>query len=235
MTKDLDPRRLPAQHLAGLMFADHAGDVVIYHHHLIHQPLPLHGKHPDGGRAAANAHPPLGPTIHDGRFARLNENRRATVDGQINRLTVAKRQHGGTGEPTFGLGSARQVMDPAQRQHLAAIFGGGDMANRLPPRADDRAFGAKVAIGVDLHLDTAIGKDRLGDDRHHIGPLDSGGHNEGRGLIVGVGGARADGGDEGVFRQWVTVPVARGKGHQPMPGLDRMTQHHHWIGADDAA
>ena len=63
--------------------------------------------------------------------------------------------------------------------------------------ARQRPLGAEVAIRVDLHLDAAVGEDPLGHDRHDVDALDLRGDDEGGGLVVGIGGAGPDGGDEG--------------------------------------
>ena len=88
------------------------------------------------------------------------------------------------------------MIDAAERQHLRAVFAGRDMADRLALGAHGRAFGAEMAVGVDLQLDAAIAVDALGDDRHHVDAVDLGRDDEGRRLVVGIGGAGADGGDE---------------------------------------
>ena len=87
---------------------------------------------------------------------------------------------------------------------------------------DDVAFVAEVAVGVDLHLDAAVGKDAFGHDGDHVHALDLLRHDEGGGLVIGIGGARAHGGHEGsmplddvacplrriaVFQQWHQGPV----------------------------
>ena len=120
----------------------------------------------------------------------------AVVDGELDRLAVAEGEEGGAGGAAFGLGAAGQVVDAAEREHLAAVLGGGDVADRLAAGADDGAFGAEVAVGVDLHLGAAVAEDRLGDDGDDVGALDLAGDDEGGGLVVGVGGAGADAGDE---------------------------------------
>ena len=182
--------------LAGLVLGDDAGDVVVDDDDLVDEAAPLGGEHADGGRAAADAHPPLGDAVDDGRAAGLDGDGGAVVDGELDRLAVAEREQGGAGGAALGLGAAGQVLDAAEREHLAAVLGGGDVADRLAAGADDGALGAEVAVGVDLHLDAAVAEDRLGDDGDDVGALDLAGDDEGGGLVVGVGGAGADAGDE---------------------------------------
>ena len=116
--------------------------------------------------------------------------------GELDRLAVAEREQGGAGGAALGLRAAGQVLDAAEREHLAAVLGGGDVADRLAAGADDGALGAEVAVGVDLHLGAAVAEDRLGDDGDDVGALDLAGDDERGGLVVGVGGAGADAGDE---------------------------------------
>ena len=90
------------------------------------------------------------------------------------------------------------MMHAAERQHLRAIFAGRDMADRLALRAHRRGLRAEMAVGVDLHLDAAIAEDAFGHDRDHVDAVDLRRHDEGRGLVIGIGGAGADRGDEHV-------------------------------------
>ena len=53
-----------------------------------------------------------------------------------------------------------------------------------------------MPIGVDLHLHAAIGIDAFGDHGDHIDAVDLAGDDEGRRLVIGIGGARPDGRDE---------------------------------------
>ena len=58
-----------------------------------------------------------------------------------------------------------------------------------------------------------------------------GGDDEGRRLVVRIGGARADAGDEGAGRiERRAVPLARGEGDQLAPAVQRLVQQHHRIG-----
>ena len=115
-------------------------------------------------------------------------------------------------------------MHPAQRQHLRAVFGRGDVTHHLAPAAHVGLFGTQVAVGVDLHLQAAIAEDALGDHRHHVHPIGLRADDEGRGLVVGIGGGRADAGDEHlVGPQQVAVPVG-GLRHLPR-GVVRVLHH----------
>ena len=99
------------------------------------------------------------------------------------------------------------MMHAAQRQHLRAVFARRDMADRLAFGAHGRRLGAEMAVGVDLHLDAAIGENALGDDGDQIDALDFLRDDEGRRLVVGIGRAGADAGDEARRRvDQFTVP-----------------------------
>ncbi len=113
------------------MFGDDAGDVIVDHHHLVDQAAPLRGEHADGGRAAADAHAVLLLAVDDRRFAGLDDDGGAAIDGEFDRLAVAQIEQRVAGGAPFGLGAAGQVMHAAQRQHLRAVFARGDMADRL--------------------------------------------------------------------------------------------------------
>ena len=104
--------------------------------------------------------------------------------------SVEQRVAGGA---ALGLRAAGQVMHAAERQHLRAVFAGRDVADRLARGAHRRRLGAEMAVGVDLHLDAAIGEDALGDDGDEIDALDLLADDEGRRLVVGIGRAGADG------------------------------------------
>jgi hypothetical protein len=118
-------------------------------------------------------------------------------------------------------------MHAAEREHLRAVFAGRDVADRLTLRAHGRRLRAKIAVGIDLHLDAAIGEDALGHDRDHVDAVDLGRHDEGRRLVIGIGGAGTDRGDEHVrLVDDLAIPVASGlERHQPPAMLDRALQH----------
>ena len=74
------------------------------------------------------------------------------------------------------------------------------MTDGLVPSTDCSPFGANVTVGVDLHLDAAVGEDALGDDGDEIDAFDLLADDERGRLVVGIGGARADRGDEALSR-----------------------------------
>ena len=201
-------RRAPALHLdagvgnieqlAGLMLREHAGDVVVHHHDFVDLAMPLLGEHADGRRAAADPHALFGHAVDDRRIPGLHHHGGAAVDRQFDRLAVAQIHQRVAGDAAFLLGAAGQMMHAAERQHLRAVFAGRDMADRLALRAHRRRLRAEIAVGIDLHLDAAIAEDALGHDRDHVDAVDLGGHDERRRLVVGIGGAGADRGDENV-------------------------------------
>ena len=108
----------PADHFAGLMLRDHAGDVIIDNNHFVDQTAPLRGEHADGGRATAHPHAALENAVDDRRLARLNHDRAAVINRQFDGFAIAERQHRGAGHPTFLLAATGQVMHPTDRQHL---------------------------------------------------------------------------------------------------------------------
>jgi hypothetical protein len=111
------------------------------------------------------------------------------------------------------------VVHAAEREELRAVLDRRDVADRLAAMAHGRLLGTEVAIGVDLHLEAAVAEDALGDDRHEVDALVPRGDDEGRRLVVGVGGAGADAGDEdGRVVEQRAVPAAR---LQRLP-LDRL-------------
>ena len=230
-------RRAPALHLdagvgnieqlAGLMLAEHAGDVVVDHHDLIDLALPLLGEHADGGRAAADPHPLFRHAVDDRRIAGLHHHGGAAIDGQFHRLAIGEIHQRVAGDAAFLLGAAGQMMHAAERQHLRAVFAGRDMADRLALRAHGRGLRAEIAVGVDLHLDAAIAENAFGHDRDHVDAVDLGGDDEGRRLVIGIGRSGADRGHEHAgFVHQLAVPVAAGlERHQPSAMRHRPLQH----------
>ena len=101
------------------------------------------------------------------------------------------------------------MIDAAQRQHLRAVFAGGDVADRFALGPHRVLLGPQVAVGVDLDLDAAVAVDRLADDGDHVDALDLGRDDKGRGLVIGIGRAGADGGDEFILAgDDIAVPIA---------------------------
>jgi hypothetical protein len=196
---------------AGLVLGEHAGDVVVDHHHLVGHAGELARENAHGRRAAAHAHALLFDAVDDGCPAGLDDERGAAVDGALHRLLVAQQLHQLGRHAAFLLAAAGEVVHAAQRQHLRAVFGGGDVAHDLAAVAHVGLLGAEEAVGVDLHLEAAVAEDALGNDRDHVHALRLGGHDERGGLVVGVRGGRAHAGDEDLVGvQQVAVPVGVG-------------------------
>ena len=221
------------------MLGQHSGDVVVHHDHLVHVPVPLPGEHADGGRAAAGPHAPLLDAVHQRRAPGLRHHRGPAVDGQLHRLAVAQREQRLAGDPPGPAGAAGELVHPADGEHLRAVLGGGDVPDRLALGADGGAFRAEMAVGVDFHLRAAVGEDALGDHGDRVHAFVLGGDDERRWLVVGVGGARADAGDEGaVAGEGPAVPVGDGlarEGHDRGARVERPLGEHQGIGAHQAA
>ena len=85
-----------------------------------------------------------------------------------------------------------------------------------PCGAHRRRLRAEMAVGVDLHLDAAVAEDAFGDDGDQVDALDLLADDEGRRLVVGIGGAGADAGDEAPAVDELAVPLfgSLGKGHR---------------------
>ena len=178
------------------MFGQDTGDVIVDNHHFIDLVAPLLGEHADRRRAAADPHALLMLAVNNGRLPGLHDQARAAVHDKLDSLAVAQVEESVAGDAALFLAAVREVIDAAEREHLRAIFAGRHMADWLALGADSRAFRAEMAVGVDFKLDAAIAVDALGDHRHHVDPIDLRGDDEGRGLIVGISGAGADGGDQ---------------------------------------
>ena len=198
---DADACGAHGEEAAGLVFGQYAGDVVVDDDDLVGVVLPLRPEDADGGTAAADAHAGLGDAVDDGGVAGLDRDGNAAIDGEGGGALVGQREHGGAGDDALALAAARQVVDAAEREHLAAVFGGGDVADGLALGADRGAFGAEVAVGVDLHLEAAIAEHAFGDDGDHVDAVHLVADDEGRGFVVGIGCAGADGGERAVRQQ----------------------------------
>ena len=109
---------------------------------------------------------------------------------------VAERHHHLAGDAPFLLRAAGEVVHAAERQELRAVLDRADVADRLAVMAHRRLLGAEVAVGVDLHLEAAVAEDAFGDDGDEVDAFVLRGDDEGRRLVVGIGRARADAGDE---------------------------------------
>ena len=132
---------------------------------------------------------------------------RALVDGELDRLAIAEREKRLAGDAALLLGAAGEVVDAAEREHARAVFARHDVAHGLALGAHDGALLADVAVGVDLHLHAAVAEDPFGHDRHHVLARHGLADDEGGGLVVRVGGAGSDGGDEGApLAECLAVP-----------------------------
>jgi hypothetical protein len=190
--------------------------VVVDDNHLVRQPVPLPGEHADRGRAAADPHPLLGGAIDDRRGAGGDLQLCAIIDREFDRLAVGEVEQRLARCPAGLLAAAGEVVDAAEGEHLRAVLARRNVPDRLAAGAHEAAFRADEAVGVDLHLHPAIAEDSLGDDRHHVDAVHLRGDDERRGLVVGIGRARADGGDERRAPDDVPVPrlAASQKRHQ---------------------
>ena len=121
------------------MLRQHPGDVVINHHYLISQAVKLLGKNTNCCRATADAHALFFNAVNHGRFACLNDQLRAAINRELDRLLVTQRLHHFHRDAAFFFAAARQVMHATQRQHLRAVLGGGDVAH-------DLAFAAHIGL-----------------------------------------------------------------------------------------
>ena len=111
----LDPGVGNIEQLAGLVFAENPGDVVVYDHDFIYLAMPLLGEHADGRRAATDPHALLGHAVDDRWIAGLHHHGRAAVDRQLYRLAVAEIHQRVAGDAAFLLRTAGQMMDPTER------------------------------------------------------------------------------------------------------------------------
>ncbi len=219
-----DAGRRHVEEAAGLVLGQHARDVVVDHDHLVGVPRPLLRKDADRGRAAADPHALLLHAVHDRCSTRLQRDRSTAVDRDLDRRAVAELQQRLAGDVALALGAAGQVAHAAEREHLRAVFGGGDVADLLAVGAHRRLLGPEIAVGVDLHLQAAIAEDALRDDGHHVDALDLARDDEGCGLVVGIGGAGADAGDERLRPDQLAVPVG-GVLEERHPGLGALGDH----------
>ena len=199
------------------MLGEHAGDLVVHHDHLIGVAVPLAGEHAHGSRAAAGPHALLVLAVQHRRGTRLDHQLRATVHSERRRLAVAEVEQGAAGHRALALRAAGEVAHAAEGEHLGAVFCRGDMADGLAVGAHRGLLRADVAVGVDLHLHAAVAEDPLRDDGHHVHARRLARDDEGRRLVIGIGGAGADSGDEALgLRDQAAAPVlgAVHEGHQ---------------------
>ena len=219
-----DAGRRHVEEAAGLVLGQHARDVVVDHDHLVGVPRPLLGEDADRGRAAADPHALLLHAVHDRCSTRLQRDRSTAVDRDLDRRAVAELQQRLAGDVALALGAAGQMAHAAEREHLGAVLGGRDVADLLAVGAHRRLLGPEIAVGVDLHLEAAIAEDALRDDGHHVDALDLARDDERCGLVVGIGGAGADAGDERLRPDQLAVPVG-GVLEERHPGLGALGDH----------
>ena len=205
-TLHLDSRWDNAEQFASLMLGEDAGDVVVDHDDLVNFVEPLLGEHADRGRAAADAHAFFADAIHDRGLAGLNQDGCAAVDRKFDRLLLAKVQQGFAGDGALLTAAAGQVANAAEGKHLRTVFAGRDVPDGLALGAHRIGFRTEMAVGIDLQLHAAVTEDALGHHRHHIDALHFGRNDERCGLVVRIGRARADGGDE-LVRAVHDVPI----------------------------
>ena len=175
-----------------LVLGEHAGDVVVHHHHFIAKAQPLTGEHANRRRAATHPHALLGHTIDHRRLSGLQSKLRAAFDLNLCGLLVAQHMHEFQRHATLFFAAAGEVMNPTQAQHLRAVFGGGDMAHFLTPEKHRRPLGSQKPIGVNLHLEAAITEDALGHHGHHVDIARARRDDERRGFVIGVSGGSPD-------------------------------------------
>src|SRR4051794_8310890 len=156
------------------MFTENPGDVVVHDHDLVHLPLPLLGKHADGGRAAADAHTLFRHSVDHRGMTGLHYHTGASIDDEFDRFAITEVHQRIAGDATFLLRTSGEMMNAAQRQHLRAIFARGHMADRFAVDPNRCGFRTEVAIGVDLHLDAAVAEDAFRDHGDHIDAVDLG-------------------------------------------------------------
>ena len=198
-TFDENAAGLHMQTAPGLVLGQHAGDVVIHHHHLVAHAQPLTGKHANRRRAATHTHALLGDTIDHRRMTGLQTQLRAVFNLHFQSLLVAQLVHQFQGHAPLFFAAACQVMHAAQAQHLRAVFSRGDVANFFALVKHRSAFIADVTVGVYLHLEAAITEDALGDHGHHVHTARLRRDDEGRGFVIWVSGGCAYAGDEHAF------------------------------------
>ncbi len=194
---DLDARGRHVQAPAGLVLGEHAGDVVVDDHDLVDVAEPLLREDADRRRAAAHAHALLFDAVDDRRRAGLDRrgSRRPRSAPRPACLLPSAIIRSQVTRPSFLLPPVRWCTPPSD-SICEPYSDGGDVANRLALAAHRRLLRAEPAVGVDLHLEAAVAEDALGHDRDHVDALVLRGDDEGRRLVVRIGRARADAGDE---------------------------------------
>ena len=187
------------------MLGENARDVIIDHDNFVDFAVPLLGEHTDSRRAAADAHAFFHLPVDDRGLTGFDDHASTAIDGQLHGLAVAEVKQRLAGDPPLFLAAVGQMVDPAQRKHLRAVFTGRDVADRLAFGAHRRTFRPKVTVGIDLQLDAAIRINALGHDRDHVDAVYLGGDDKRCRLIVGISGTGANGRDD---RRWCVEDVA---------------------------
>src|SRR5208282_3331979 len=118
-----------AEKFSGLMFREHAGDVIIYDDDFIDFAEPLACEHSDRRRAAANTHAFFECAVNDRRLPSFDDDFRAVINRQFDRLAIAEIEKRFAGYAAFLFCSTGQVMHTAERKHLRAIFAGGNVTD----------------------------------------------------------------------------------------------------------
>ena len=124
------------------------------------------------------------------------------------------------------------MVHAAQRQHLRTILARRHVADRLALRPDQRALRPQEAVGVDLHLHAAVAEDPRRHTPQHVYAGDLGPPDDWCGLVVGIGGAGADGGDEVLLTDHGAVPLGRAERHHGTPVIERALQDDVRVDAD---
>ncbi len=184
------------------------------------------------------------PTVAEPQPTRMRSSSRPSTMGALPACTTTAwppSMVSSTASPAHSFKSVSQVTlpsfllppvrcrTPPMREHLRAVLGRRHVADHLAAGADRRLLRPQMAVGVDLHLDAAVAEDALGHDGDGVDAGVLARHDEGCGLVVGIGGAGADAGDERALRgEDAAVPVLRlaGEGHQRRAVLGRALHEH---------
>ncbi len=193
------------------------------------------------------------PTVAEPQPTRMRSSSRPSTMGALPACTITvwpPSMVSSTASPAHSLSSVSQVTLPSfllppvrwrtpPMDSICEPYSAVVTWPTVSARGADRGLlGAEVAVGVDLHLDAAVAEDALGDDGDGVDAGVLARDDEGRGLVVGIGGAGADAGDEGALgREDAAVPVLglAGERHQRRAVLGRALHEHHGVGANQRA
>ena len=150
---------------------------------------------PSRSRRACAA--PRTPSMMGGR-AGLDDDARRRRRRAARPAPVAERQQRVAGDAPFLLQPPVRWRTPPSESICEPYSAVVTWPTCSPSARTAACLGAEVAVGVDLHLHAAVAEDALGHDRDHVDALDLRGDDEGRRLVVGIGRAGADAGDEGL-------------------------------------